>query len=142
MGRSYWFECGKCGYRAKVSGRAESGVYFASETISCRDCKQLYDAVTRVKVPDLNEEETKAAPAGVLGSKFLKQLHIGKVPPTFQSVSNRLPFRGVKRFRWLAFRPQCPSSPLHRVESWADPGKCPRCGVFLERSGLPYHLWD
>jgi hypothetical protein len=28
MGRSYWFECPKCGYRAKVSGRADRGLSF------------------------------------------------------------------------------------------------------------------
>ena len=52
MGRSYWFECPKCGYRAKVSGRADQGLTFFVQTILCCDCRELYDAVTRLKVPD------------------------------------------------------------------------------------------
>ena len=52
MGRSYWFECPKCGYRAKVSGRADRGLSFFVQTILCRDCRELYDAVTRLRVPD------------------------------------------------------------------------------------------
>jgi transcription elongation factor Elf1 len=50
MGRSYWFECARCGYRAKVSGRVDRGFNFFVQTIVCRDCKELYDAVTRIKV--------------------------------------------------------------------------------------------
>src|SRR5215831_14184587 len=52
VGRSYWFECSKCGYRTKVAGRADRGLSFFVQTIVCRDCKELYDAVSRVKVPD------------------------------------------------------------------------------------------
>ena len=52
MGRSYWFECPKCGYRARVSGRADQGLSFVVQTILCCDCRELYDAVTRLKVPD------------------------------------------------------------------------------------------
>ena len=56
MGRTHWFECGKCGYRAKVSGRADRGLNFFVQTVSCLDCRQLYDAVTRVRVPDARRE--------------------------------------------------------------------------------------
>src|ERR1700674_5874389 len=52
MGRSYWFECPRCGYRAKVSGRADRGFNFSVQSIVCRDCKELYDAVTRARIPD------------------------------------------------------------------------------------------
>jgi hypothetical protein len=52
MGRSYWFECPKCGYRAKVSGRADRGLTLFVQTILCSDCRQLYDAVTRLRVAD------------------------------------------------------------------------------------------
>ena len=55
---------------------------------------------------------------------------------------NRLPTTGAKRFRWLQFKLQCPVSPHHRIESWNDPDKCPRCGVFLERNGLPFRIWE
>jgi hypothetical protein len=140
MGRSYWFECSKCGYRAKVSGRPDRGVGFFVQTILCRDCKELYDAVTRVKVPD------GMARWGSFAGWQWAGLQTGSpragTPPPFQAVLNRLPPRGVKRFKWLSFKLQCPVSPIHRVRSWNDPDKCPRCGIFLEQSALPYRLWD
>jgi hypothetical protein len=140
MGRSYWFECPRCSYRASVSGRADRGVRFCVQTILCRDCKQLYDALTRLRVVDV---------LGGLGSRG--QLHGGKfrkahprftAPPSFQSVVNWLPLAGGKRTRWLPFKLQCPVSAIHRVRSWNDPDQCPRCGIFLEKGGLPYRLWD
>jgi len=140
MGRSYWFECAKCGYRTRVSGRADRGLYFFVQTILCRDCKELYDAVTRLSVPDRWN--------GLGASGWLRRARpldtssgIG-APPSFQTVLNRLPPKGVKRFKWLSFKLQCPVSATHRVRSWNDPDQCPRCGVFLEKSALPYRLWD
>ncbi len=49
MGRSYWFECPKCGYRAQVSGRSDRGFTFCVQTVACRDCRELFDAVTAVR---------------------------------------------------------------------------------------------
>jgi hypothetical protein len=140
MGRSYWFECPRCGYRAKVSGRADRGVSFHVQTILCRDCKELYDAVTRLKVPD---ESSLLGSAGALHKVRSPRMRlIRKQPPTFQMALSRLPLTGIRRFRWLHFKIQCPVSPLHHVRSWNDPGPCPRCGVFLEKGGLPYRHWD
>jgi hypothetical protein len=140
MGRSYWFECPKCGYRAKVSGRADRGLSFFVQTILCRDCKDLYDAVTRLRVPD------ESAGWGRLGgsqmTRILNSQRGLRVPPAFQAALNRLPQTGVKHFKWLSFKIQCPVSAVHRVRSWSEPDRCPRCGVFLEKSALPYRLWD
>ena len=140
MGRSFWFECPKCSYRAKVSGRADRGLTFFVQTILCRDCRQLYDAVTRLRVP---------AEINGLGSlarwRLVRSPAPGRSissPPGFQSVLDRLPQTGVKRFRWLPFKIQCPVSALHRVRNWNDPDRCPKCGVYLEKSALPYRLWD
>jgi hypothetical protein len=36
----------------------------------------------------------------------------------------------------------CPVEPEHFVEPWNDPGRCPRCGNFLEKNGLPFRAWD
>jgi hypothetical protein len=114
MGRSYWFECPKCSYRAKVSGRADRGLSFFVQTILCRDCRELYDAVTRLKVPDELDGWGNAG--------------------------------GLRRAGFLKARPrinlQCPVSAIHRVRSWNDPDRCPKCGVYLEKSALPYRLWD
>jgi hypothetical protein len=136
MGRSYWFECSKCGYRAKVSGRAEGGVFFAVQTIVCRDCKELYDAVTRVKIPD----GARAKPAGA--GPGLAKPWSAKHPPTFMSALNRLTVTGERQFRWLQFPLRCPAHSFHRVQPWNAPDKCPRCGVYLERASLPFRIWD
>ena len=140
MGRSYWFECPKCGYRAKVSGRADRGFNFFVQSIVCRDCKELYDAVTRVRTPE--EPNALGNGSGIRRPNSPRLRSVLARPPSFQSVLNRLPYQGVKRFRWLQFKLQCPVSPLHRVESWNEPDKCPRCGIFLEKDGLPYRIWE
>ena len=140
MGRSYWFECVKCGYRAKVSGRADRGLNYFVQTILCRDCRELYDAITRVKIPD----EFGALTPWV-GLRRVKPRNLNRtwnVPPSFQSVSNRLPYTGVSRFRWLQFKIQCPVSAWHTVQVWNEPDKCPRCGVPLEKNALPFRIWE
>jgi hypothetical protein len=142
MGRSYWFECAKCGYRARVSGRADRGLNFAVQTILCHDCKELFDAVTRMRVPN-PPGFSNAFRLGAwrnLGGLFSSR-SAGR-PPSFQAAVNRLPQPALNQFRWLHYRLQCPTSPSHRVQSWSEPGKCPRCGVFLERHALPYKIWD
>jgi hypothetical protein len=140
MGRSYWFECLRCGYRAKISGRADRGYDFWVQTIVCRDCKELYDAVTRARTP--------AQVPALKNSSRLRQgaapghRRASEKPPSIQAMLNRLPATGVKRFEWLQFKLQCPFFPHHRIESWNEPGKCPRCGVYLERHGLPFRIWE
>ncbi len=66
----------------------------------------------------------------------------GPSPPTFESVLNRLDYTGVKHFRWVHFKPQCPVSPIHRIQIWNEPVKCPRCGLYLEKNALPYRIWE
>jgi ribosomal protein S27AE len=139
MGRSYWFECPRCGYRAKVSGREDRGLTFFVQTILCHDCRELYDAVTRLRVPD--DSIGGGALAGWRWGRLNPKRSLS-APPSFQALLSRLPQTGVKRFRWLPFKLQCPVSAIHQVRSWKDPDKCPRCGVFLEKSALPYRLWE
>ncbi len=140
MGRSYWFECPKCGYRAKVSGRADRGLSFFVQTILCRDCRELYDAVTRLRVPD--ESPGWGSLAGWQRTGLQNSQRTLSVPPAFQAALNRLPQTGVRHFKWLPFKIQCPVSAVHRVRNWNDPDRCPKCGIFLEKSALPYRLWD
>jgi hypothetical protein len=142
MGRSYWFDCPKCGYQAKVSGRADRGVGFAVQTVSCRDCKCLYDAVTAVKVPDITEPRSLPRREPGLPSNLLGAQRTASVPPTLASVANRLYYFGAKEFKWIKYKLQCPASPAHRVQVWNDPGKCPHCGTYLDRAALPFRLWD
>ncbi len=138
MGRSYWYECDRCGYRAKVSGGPDRGLNFFVQTSVCRDCKQLHDAVVRLRVPD----DSRPDYSQLLIQQRLKRVVPPKAPPTFQAAVNRLPYTGIRRFRWLHFRLLCPASPHHHVQSWNDPGKCPRCGLPLEKSALPYRIWE
>jgi hypothetical protein len=140
MGRSYWFECPRCGYRAKVSGGADRGLSIFVQTILCRDCRELYDAVTRSRILD---EPKAPGHSDVWGrAKTPNVRRTWSVPPSFQAVLNRLPFWGARPSRWLQFKLQCPVSALHRVEAWNEPDKCPRCGVYLEKSALPFRIWE
>ena len=136
MGRTYLFECTKCGYRAKVSGGEDSGLQFAVKTVFCRDCKELYDAVTALKVPlasPLNRWQLKSSRLDAVVAPIK--------PPRFQSVLNRLPPTG-RKFRWTRFKTACPVTPSHRIEDWKQPGKCPRCGILLEANAMPFRRWD
>jgi ribosomal protein S27AE len=136
MGKSYWFECGKCGYRAKVAGRADRGLNLAVQTILCQDCKELYDAVVQVRVL----AGSRPALHGLLSSTGANRE--SKRPPSFLWASNRLQYTGAKFSDWLKFRPQCPGSRLHKVRVWNDPDRCPRCGAYLEKNALAYRIWD
>src|SRR5436309_3098435 len=121
MGRSYHFECSKCGYRTIVSGRADRGLNLAVQTIACRDCRQLFDAVTKLKVPD--EGGLQLGNLG-LGQRRFSRLRRRMPVPSFDDAVNRLPSKGVKRFRWLNFKLQCPISVIHKVQIWNAPDKC------------------
>ena len=141
MGRTYLFECPRCAYRARVSGRVDRGFGLCVETITCRDCKQLYDVVVRLKLPDGKPPELPR-----LGQKLGNGLATPKIAPgaapTFQAALNRLNFGWASRYKWVEFKKRCPVSPLHRFRTWTDPEKCPKCGTYLERHGLPYRIWD
>jgi hypothetical protein len=140
VGRSYWFECSKCGYRAKVSGRGDRGRDCFVQTIVCRDCKQLYDAVIRVRVPDTSTPKP-AISKGSSGAGYYSKPPPPNAP-TLQAVLNRLPYQGVRRYKWLQYKAQCPFSANHNVQAWNDPDKCPRCGIFLEKNAVPYRIWE
>lgn len=122
MGRSYLFECFKCGYRVHVAGGADEGEHFAVQTIACSDCKALHDAVVRAKA-SLRQRE-----------------NLPQNAPKFAAVLNRLPPRGARP--WLKFKPACPVSPWHRIRTWEWPDRCPKCGSFLEQGAMPFRIWD
>jgi hypothetical protein len=142
MGRSYWFECSRCGYRAKVAGGTDRGHDCFVQTILCRDCKELYDVVVRWRTP----VDVPEAAAGQSGSRPIKPSNNNssqfQAPPVFPAALNRLPLANVHRSRWVEFRPQCPVSRLHRIENWTERDKCPRCRLPLERNVLPYRVWE
>jgi hypothetical protein len=139
MGRTYLFECARCGYRAHVAGGTDRGFHLAVQTIQCLECRELHDAVTELKVP-----VTPAAQLARWQIKFsrLDAVPAPPVPPRFPAVLNRLLFATGRHFRWVRYPAACPVSPRHRVQHWQHPGKCPKCGLFLEGNALPYRLWD
>jgi hypothetical protein len=126
----------------KVSGGADGGVNFFVQTITCRDCRELYDAVTRVRVPDEAEGGVRRQAWGLPRPKARRRPRGFNGPPSFQWVLGCLPYSGVRRLKWLHFKPQCPVSPVHSVQGWNQPGKCPRCGIVLEKNAVPYRIWE
>ena len=139
MGKSYWFECSRCGYRAKVAGRADDGLHLAVQTIVCQDCKELYDAVTQIRIVNGSSPMFH----GKLSRAPIDELNNSKPPPPgFPWASNRLRFMGEKISDWLKFPLQCPVSSAHKILPWNEPGKCPRCGVYIEKNILAYRIWD
>ncbi|MGO8839197.1 MAG: hypothetical protein ACLQAH_15695 [Limisphaerales bacterium] len=122
MGRTYLFECSKCGYHARVAGGTDEGIHCAVQTIVCSDCKALYDAVVQFKLSPRHQDNPPFN------------------APKLAVLLNRLPPRGVRS--WLKFKPVCPVSPRHRVRLWKPPDKCPKCGTFLEPAALPFRVWD
>jgi hypothetical protein len=122
MGRTYSFECPRCEYRVQVAGGVAEGIHFAVQTIACADCKALYDAVIRCKATPRQQDNPPPT------------------APKFTTVLNRLPLRGPRQ--WLKFKPACPVSPRHYIRPWKQPGKCPKCGTYLEPGALPFRLWE
>jgi hypothetical protein len=127
MGRVYTFNCPRCEYRAHVSGGAEEGLHCRTQTIVCRDCRALHDVAVRVRVPEEKKQplaKTKLLP--------VKENHL---PPM-------LLFGKPPRVNWLELKPCCPTNASHRTEPWTAPGKCPRCGGFMERDVMVFRVWD
>ncbi len=122
MGKTYQFECELCQYRVKVSGGADAGVDCEVQTVVCHDCRELFDVFTRVRR------------RATVGEKF-KPLHPEIPPLQLRSAPASPP-------GWKTVVLACPVSDRHQVETWKDPGRCPRCGCFLQKSGLPFKIWD
>jgi len=147
MGRTYLYECLRCGYRAKAAGKEDRGQEFFVQSIICSDCKELYDAVVKVKMPrgpalpiQLGQASRRGRAVGPARSGT--RAMAARAAPRFEAMINRLPAGGARRFRWVRFEPACPVSAFHRVAPWNEPGRCTRCGVYLERSPLPFKIWD
>ena len=126
VGKTYHFECPYCHYRAKISGGADSGVHCEVQTVVCRDCRELMDVFTRVRRRE-GAETVKKFPG------FFRP----EIPPVVLRDGSP-----AGRLVWQKFAPACPMEPKHIVEAWKDPGRCPRCGNFMEKNGLPFRLWD
>ena len=101
----------------------------------CRECRELFDVCTRVR---------RREPAGARwADKFARFIRPEIPPPVLRDPSRPLVWRDPSRpLVWREFSLACSASPKHFVEPWQDPGRCPRCGNFMEKGGLPFRLWD
>lgn len=137
MGRTYLFECPKCGYRARVAGGTAEGGRFTVQTILCQDCREIYDAVIalRIALPRIAGDTGAGKPVASKPRPL-------KTAPPFAAVVNCLPLSARVRAKWQSFKALCPLSPRHRVRAWKQPDKCPRCGIFLESNLVPFRDWD
>lgn len=134
MGKTYHFECPLCHYRVKISGGSDSGLHCEVQTVVCRDCRELYDVFTRVR---RRAGEVESGTAKFPG--FFRP----EVPPAILQESSFNPQSGEKRrLVWREYAPACLVNPKHSVEAWNHPGRCPRCGNFIEKNEFPYRLWD
>jgi hypothetical protein len=46
MGALFAFRCPDCGYRAEVSGGDDAGMIASTTTVTCSECRKLYDITT------------------------------------------------------------------------------------------------
>ena len=126
VGKTYQFECPQCHYRAKISGGADSGIHCEVQTVVCRDCRELMDVFTKVRRREGGDEQIKFP-------GFFRP----EIPPVILREGKK-----GERLVWQKCVVSCPLDSKHRVEVWNDPGRCPRCGNFLERNGFPFRRWD
>jgi hypothetical protein len=126
MGRTYHFECPYCQYRAKITGGTDSGVHCEVQTVACRDCRELLDVFIKLR-----------RPAGAVKPAKFPGFFRPDVPPVVLREAS-----GQRRLVWEKFALACPLDAKHTVEIWKNPGRCPRCGNFMEKEGLPYRSWD
>ena len=147
MGRTYHFDCPYCHYQARVSGGADAGVNCAVQTIVCLDCRQLFDVFIRLRKRADNDAPV---PASVPAKSGRKLLPTGIIIPPLRLLENvwsvfspkRHPQGPVTQWRWENVKPVCPVAGFHRVKTWNAPGRCPRCGNYLEKNGFPFRLWE
>jgi hypothetical protein len=133
VGKTYIFECPQCQYRVKISGGADSGRHCEIQTVICRDCRELHDVFTR--------QRRRADAVDLV--KF-PGFYRPEIPPVILTETSSInpSARPPVRLVWRECELACPVNADHFVEPWKDPGRCPRCGNFMERNGLPFRIWD
>jgi len=132
VGKTYLFECPQCQFRAKISGGVDGGLHCEIQTIICRDCRQLYDVFTRQRRRQDAVDLVK-----------FPGFHQPDIPPVILGASSVQPSAQPRApLVWRETKLTCPIEADHVVEPWRDPGRCPRCGNFMERNGIPFRAWD
>ncbi len=57
MGQYFKFMCDKCEYTNSVSGGPDRGFIYATNTFVCKDCKDIFDAVTETFTDKSNDNK-------------------------------------------------------------------------------------
>jgi len=148
MGRTYHFDCPHCQYRAHVAGGADTGANCAVQTVVCLDCRRLFDVFTRLRLRGSEEEPPAASAKKTKSGRGL--LPTGVMIPPFWLVDNpwsvfspgRRSSAPPRQRHWAELKPVCPVAGFHRIKIWNAPGRCPRCGNYIEKNGFPFRLWD
>ena len=138
VGRTFHLECPHCHYRTCSSGGVDEGVHCRIQTITCLDCRELFDVYTRIH---------RREPPIITKPRFIEP---PLIPPPMLVEKPVREFPGQPRLamdeppvlRWEEVALACPRSKKHRIQPWNDPGRCPRCGVYLEKNGFPYRIWE
>jgi len=137
MGRTFQFDCPYCQYQARVSGGADGGLNCAVQTVLCLDCRQLFDVFTRLRRRDGGEKPPSA------------EANVVIIPPLWLAENvwsvfspKRRPQGSPRQSLWENLKPVCPVTGSHRIQPWNEPGRCPRCGTYLEKNGFPWRSWD
>ena len=147
MGRCYAFTCPKCSFVAHVSGGQDRGMHCFTRTLHCLDCQNLFDVVTHLRQCGFRAFGLRKSP-----SFDPQATHPSRPLPPHATCSGQVRKRDVRltslvlpdgRFaRWIEVHLQCPQSKTHRIQTWTNPGPCPHCGTFLDKTVIPYRTWD
>ena len=155
MGRAYTFDCPKCSFRARVSGGEDQGNNCFVQTHLCQECGDIYDLATYVRWPTIPSPPTLSPiviPQRVWPPRSGLKVNLhGYLPDhihasgRIRQLKPRLPSSMLARPpspRWVQLELQCPKAQHHHLQPWQHPGRCPKCGTFLEQSVVPFRLWD
>jgi len=135
MARSFFFECARCRYRVVVVGGADRGAHCFTQTLHCRDCRELFDVPVRLRVaPDefqLRQRlQRRLFPA--------RPLDLDRPVPGWNLRLAGAPAKS----HWANVKLRCPQAAWHRVQLWHQPGPCPRCGNPLDSTLVPWRVWE
>jgi len=106
--------------------------------VECCDRKALYDVPVRIRVTGaeilLRQTQWK--------TRLFKSFEAESNSLRFSVVTDKLSFTCLSQAKWINLKVCCPVSKSHGTRLWQGPGKCPRCGAGLERTLIPYRIWD
>lgn len=154
MGRTYLFSCSKCNFTARVAGGVDNGRNCFVRTIQCHDCRQLYDVATHVRLspPLALRNKIGVGPPESRLPRRLPKAELRLLIPehvahstTVVSCCPGVPegmLVAAMDARWVELAVECPRNARHRFDSWTDPGRCPYCLTYLDKSLWPFLVWE